>query len=102
MNKFATMVLLAAMLAGCKAPPEKVVLQPVAVEDIVGKPDPDLMKAREIPTEIRSGASDYEVTETISNNNLRARTSGRRLDLLQQYVCNLFKEPVGEVCEKGK
>lgn len=80
----------------------EVAFKGTTVEDLVDKPDRELMRKTPPKQYLKKGTDNGEAAVVISNNNLRAGTVERRLEDLQQYVCNLFHDPVGEVCEKGK
>ena len=71
-------------------------------EDLVNKPDRELLQKLPPKQYLSPGMNNGQVGVIISNNNLRAATTERRLEDLQQYVCNIFKDPVGEVCSKDK
>lgn len=91
-------------LAGCASKDRipDVAFKGTTVEDLVVKPDRELLRKAPPKQYLKKGTDNGEAAVVVSNNNLRARTVERRLEDLQQYVCNLFKEPAGEVCEKGK
>lgn len=80
----------------------EVAFKGTTVEDLVDKPNRELMRTAPPKQYLKSGMDNGEAGVVVSNNNLRAGTVERRLEDLQQYVCNLFKESVGEVCVKGK
>lgn len=104
MKKFILSLFLVMALSACadKGKIPDVAFKGTQVEDLVDKPDRDLMRKAPPKQYLKSGMNNGEAGVVVSNNNLRAGTVERRLDDLQQYVCNLFKEPVGEVCLKGK
>lgn len=103
MRKFLLAVSLSFLLLGCSSPTiDKVAFKGTTVEDLVDKPDRELMLLSPEKKQLPKGVDNGAAAVIISNNNLRAGTIERRLDMLQKYVCNLFKDPVGEVCNKDK
>lgn len=97
-------LLSASFLAGCSNKPEipKVVLQEVTAEKVIDKPDRRLMEVVPAKKKLDHGMDDGQIATTVSNNNLRAGTIEWKYLNLQQYVCNIFKESVGDVCKKGE
>lgn len=104
MRKFILGMFMVLALSACsnKDIIPEVAFKGTTVEDLVDKPDRELMRKAPPKQYLKKGTDNGEGAVVISNNNLRAGTVERRLEDLQQYVCNLFKDPVGEVCEKGK
>lgn len=102
MKKFLFAIVFTLALSGCvekKSIPD-VAFKGTQVEDLIDKPDRELMRKAPPKQYLAEGTSNGEAGVIVSNNNLRAGTVERRLEGLQQFVCNLFKEPVGEVCKK--
>lgn len=102
MNKIIIGILLVFSLTACS---KKEVIPDMAfkgtqVEDLVDMPNRELLRSSPPKTYLKSGMDNGEAGVVVSNNNLRAATIERRFEDLQQYVCNLFKESVGEVCKK--
>lgn len=104
MRKFILGMFMVLALSACsnKDRIPEVAFKGTTVEDLADKPNRELMRTAPPKQYLESGMDNGEAGVVVSNNNLRAGTVERRLDDLQQYVCNLFKEPVGEVCLKGK
>lgn len=105
MRKLIIVGLMVTLLSGCgstKPSPPTVAFKGTTVEDLVDKPNRDLMRLSPPKQRLSPGDTDGKAAIVISNNNSRAGTIERRLDDLQQYVCNLFKESVGEACDKDK
>lgn len=104
MRNFILSLFLVLALSGCsnKNSIPDVAFKGTQVEDLVAKPDRELMRKAPPKQYLKKGTDNGEGAVVISNNNLRAGTVERRLEDLQQYVCNLFKDPVGEVCKKDK
>lgn len=104
MRKFILGIFMVVALSACadKEKIPEVAFKGTQVEDLVDKPDRELMRKAPPKQYLKPGMDNGQAGVVVSNNNLRAGTVERRLDDLQQYVCNIFKEPVGEVCEKGK
>lgn len=104
MRKFILGIFLALALTSCAEKPQipEVAFKGTQVEDLVDKPDRELMRKSSPKQYLKEGMDNGQSGIVVSNNNLRAGTIERRLDDLQQYVCNLFVESVGEVCDKGK
>lgn len=104
MKKFILGIFMVLALTACshKDSIPEVAFKGTTVEDLAAKPDRELMRKAPPKQYLTRGTSNGEAAVVLGNNNLRAGTVERRLEDLQQYVCNLFKTPVGEVCEKGK
>lgn len=104
MRKFILSILMVLALSGCadKDRIPEVAFKGTTVEDLVDKPNRELMRKSPPKQYLEKGTDDGTAAVVISNNNLRAGTVERRLEDLQQYVCNLFHDPAGEVCEKDK
>jgi len=102
MKKLIIALLLATSLSACsnKQQIPEVSFKGTQVEDLVAKPDRELMRKADPKQKLVKGMDNGQSGIIISNNNLRAASIERRLTDLQQYVCNLFKDPVGEVCVK--
>lgn len=100
-NLFLAMIL-SVFLVGCSAKKEipEVAFTGTQVEDLVDKPDRQLMSSPPPKKKLEKGMDNGQAIVVISDNNLRAADIENRLEGLQQYVCNLFKDPVGEVCKK--
>lgn len=96
-------VLAITMLSGCadKPKPTPVILDEVKAEHLLDKPDRQLMESVPAKKRLTHDMDDGQIGTVISNNNNRAYTVEWRYKLLQQYVCNMFDKPVGEVCNKG-
>lgn len=101
MRKFIAALFLTLALSSCKSPQSipEVAFKGTTVEELADKPDRELMLSLPAKQKLSYGDNNGKAAIVISNNNLRAQTAERRLEDLQQYVCNLFKEPVGEVCK---
>lgn len=104
MRKFILGMFMVAALSACadKEQIPEVAFKGTQVEDLVDKPDRELMRKAPPKQYLKSGMDNGQAGVVVSNNNLRAGTVERRLDDLQQYVCNLFHDSVGEVCVKSK
>lgn len=104
MRKFILGMFMVLALSACgnKDRIPEVAFKGTTVEDLIDKPNRELMRTAPPKQYLKSGMDNGEAGVVVSNNNLRSGTIDRRLQDLQQYVCNLFKDPVGEVCEKGK
>lgn len=91
-------------LSGCadKQTIPEVAFKGTTVEELVDKPNPSLMVKAPPKQKLEKGLPNGKASSIVANNNLRAGAIENRLESLQQYVCNLFKESVGEVCKKGK
>lgn len=102
MRKFILVFCMVMVLTACanKDRIPEVAFKGTQVEDLVDKPDRDLMRKTPPKQYLKHGTSNGDAGVIVSNNNLRSATIDRRLQDLQQYVCNLFKEPVGEVCSR--
>lgn len=72
----------------------------VKLEDLVDKPDRDSLRLTPEKQYLTKGMTNGEIITVLGDNNLRSEIVDRRLQYLQQYVCNLFKDPAGEVCSK--
>ncbi|QYC52508.1 hypothetical protein [Salmonella phage SSBI34] len=101
-KKFLGVVLASAIIMGCSNSGDipDVNLAEVTAEKLLDKPSLELMEKTPPKTKLVKGMDDGKIGEIISNNNLRAGTIEWKYEALQQYVCNIFKEPVGEVCKK--
>lgn len=104
MRKFILGALLVFSLSGCASKDQvpEVAFKGTTAEDLIDKPSRELMRKAPAKQYLKSGMSDGEAAIVMSNNNLRSGTIDRRLEDLQSYVCNIFQDSVGEVCEKGK
>lgn len=104
MKKLITTAFLVLALSACtpKGSVPDIAFKGTTAEDLVAKPDRELMQKAPPKQYLKRGTDNGEAAVVVSNNNLRAGTVERRLEDLQQYVCNIFKEPVGEVCKKDK
>lgn len=104
MRKFIIGIFMVLALSACSSQDRipEVAFKGTTVEDLAAKPDRELMRKAPPKQYLTKGTSNGEAAVVIGNNNLRAGTVERRLDDLQQYVCNLFKTSAGEACEKGK
>lgn len=104
MRKFIIGALFVLALSGCsnKEQIPEVAFKGTTAEDLIDKPNRELMRKSPPKQYLKSGMSDGDAAVVMSNNNLRSGTVDRRLEDLQQYVCNIFRDPVGEVCKKEK
>lgn len=104
MRKFILGMFMVLALSGCsnKDRIPEVAFKGTTIEDLAAKPDRELMRKSPPKQYLKKGADNGEAGVVVSNNNLRAGTIERRFEDLQQYVCNLFHDSVGEVCDKGK
>jgi len=102
MNNLFFTVVLVLLVSACsnKQKIPEVNLNQVSAENIIDTPDRDLMRLPPQKERLKEGTSNGEAATVISNNNIRAAIIERRLQGLQKYVCNMFKYPVGESCEK--
>ncbi len=105
MKKLLACLILVFAMSGCADKPDQipqVAFKGTQVEDLVSMPDRELMRKSPPKQKLQKGMDNGQAGIVVSNNNLRAGTIERRLDDLQQYVCNLFKASAGEVCIKDK
>lgn len=105
MKKLLLSIAFVLCLSGCADKPNKspeVAFKGTTAEELIDKPDRELMRKLPPKKKLEYGQDNAKNAEVVSSNNLRAGTAERRLGDLQQFVCNIFKDPVGEVCDKTK
>lgn len=102
MRKFAiVLILCTALLLGCSSKPSvNIPLAPVTTEQLIDKPDPSLMQPVRPAERLPASPDNATAVQVLTSNNVRSVEIENKFTSLQQYVCNLFKDPVGTVCTK--
>lgn len=102
MRKLIVALILAFSLTACTSTSKipEVAFKGTTVEDLVDYPNPSLMQPTPPAKKLEKGTSDGVALSVMTENNARSLEIENNLSSLQQYVCNMFKKPAGEVCKK--
>jgi hypothetical protein len=94
------LLIISLFAVGCTSSPAPAIpLKAVTVEDLVAKPNPALLDTLPAKKKLVVGATNTEALGVMTSNNIRTIGVENKYRDLQQYVCSLFKDPVGPVCK---
>lgn len=99
MKKLFLAFVMCLFLVGCQSKEICGPTEEVTIEKILSKPDIELMKKEPPKQYLEKGSEKSKVAKVISDNNLRSGRVERRLEGLQRYICNTFKDYPKEICK---